>query len=90
MSIVEREANRRYSPQAGGEFIFDKLLTHLEGYNAEKVILISEDAARVISCVEYESSNNKIVGFVLTLDCNFLPIKTSFYPTSFADIENVS
>ena len=33
---VEREANRRYSPLSEGKFIFDKLLVHLEGYNAER------------------------------------------------------
>ena len=89
LSTVEREANRRYSPQAEGEFTFDKLLAHLEGYNAEKIVSISEDATRVISHVEYDSSNNKIVGFVLPLDCNSLPIKTSFYATSFAETENM-
>ena len=88
LSTVEGEANRRYSPQAEGEFIFDKLLAHLEGYNAEKIVSISEDTTRVISRVEYDS-NNKIVGFVLPLDCNSLPDKTSFYATSFADIENI-
>ena len=39
--------------------------------------------------MEYDSSNNKIGGFVLPLDCNSLPDKTSFYATSFADIENM-
>ena len=87
LSTVEREANRYYSPQAEGEFIFDKLLAHLEGYNTEKIVSMSEDATRVISRVEYDSSNNKIGGFVLPLDCNSLPIKTSFYATSFAEIE---
>ena len=55
----------------------------------KKIVSISEDATRVISHVEYDSSNNKIGGFVLPLDCNSLPDKTSFYATSFADIENM-
>lgn len=78
LSTVEREANRRYSPLAEGEFMFDKLLAHLEGYNAEKIVSISEDATRVISRVEYDSSSDKLVGFVLPFDHNSLPEQTSF------------
>ena len=43
---LEREANRRYSSFTEGKFIFDKLSAHLDGYNADKVISISEDATR--------------------------------------------
>ena len=89
LSTVEREANRRYSLLGEGQFIFDKLLAHLEGYNAEKIVSISEDATRIISRVEYDSSSNKIVGFVLPLDSNSLPEQTSFYATSFVDIEQM-
>ena len=79
LSTVEREANRRYSPLGEGKFIFDKLLVHLEGYNAEKIVSISEDATRIISRVEYDSSSNKIVGFVLPLDSNSLPANRGSY-----------
>jgi len=53
LSTVEREAKKRYTVPCEGEFLFDKLLAHLEAYSAERIVSISEDATRVVSRVEY-------------------------------------
>ena len=77
----EREAKKRYTVPCEGEFLFDKLLVHLEAYSAERIVSISEDATRVVSRVEYDDSSDKIVGFVLPLNNNGLPKKGLFHAT---------
>lgn len=89
LSTVEREAKKRYTVPCEGEFLFDKLLAHLEAYSAERIVSISEDATRVVSRVEYDDSSDKIVGFVLPLNNNGLPRKDCFRATSLADIEQM-
>ena len=87
LSTVERDAKKRYTVPGEGEFQFDKLVAHLEAYNAERIVSISEDATRVIKRVEYDGTSDKIVGFVLPLDDDGLPKKDYFGATSLDDIE---
>ena len=87
LSTVKREAAKRYTPLIEGEFSFDQLVTHLEAYSASRVVSISEDATRVISRVEYDQTKDKLVGFVLPLDKDLLPLSGSFQATSLSTIE---
>ena len=48
---------------------------------------IGEDATRVTSKVEYDSNTNRLVGFVLPLNKEGLPLTDSFLATSFESIE---
>ena len=89
LSTVERDAKKRYTVPSEGEFQFDKLVAHLEAYNAERIVTISEDATRVVTRVEYDDTSDKIVGFVLPLDDNGLPMKDYFGATSLDDIEQM-
>ena len=82
LSTVKQEAAKRYTPLIEGEFSFDQLVTHLEAYSASRVVSISEDATRVISGVEYDQTKDKLVGFVLPLDKDSLPLSGSFQATS--------
>ena len=89
LSTVEREANKHYQPLKEGEFLFDKLLTHLDAYNAPHVISISEDATRVVSRIDYDGNSDSIVGFVLPLNEKSLPEHDYFKATSFERIEQM-
>ena len=87
LSTVKQEAAKRYTPLIEGEFSFDQLVTHLEAYSASRVVSISEDATRVISRVEYDQTKDKLVGFVLPLDKDSLPLSGSFQATCLSAIE---
>ena len=87
LSTVKREAAKRYTPLIEGEFSFDQLVAHLQAYSACRVVSISKDATRVISRVEYDQTKDKLVGFVLPLDKDSLPLSGSFQATSLSAIE---
>ena len=87
LSLVKKEMRKHYSNFTEGVFRFDKLSVHLDAYQAPRVISISEDATRIISRIEYEPTTDKLVGFVLPVDENFLPLTESFIATSFEQIE---
>ena len=89
LSTVQREAAKQFNPLSEGEFAFDQLSAYLESYNAPRIVSISEDATRVITRIEYDSNSNKLVGFVLPLDTEYLPIGGSFLATSFDGIEQM-
>ena len=59
----------------------------MSSYNACNVITIGEDATRLVSRVEYDSETDKLVGFVLPIDNNDLPLSVSFMAVSFRHIE---
>ena len=65
----------------------DGLLVHLNSYDAPKVVTIGEDAARLISRVEYDSETVRLVGFVLSCDREGLPLTDAFIAVSFEAIE---
>jgi len=90
LSTVEREASKRYHPLKEGEFLFDKLAAHLDAYRAPpRIISISEDATRVVSRVEYDGSNDRIVGFVLPLSNDSLPQQNMFTATTFGEVDEM-
>jgi len=89
LSTVKRDAKKRYTIPGEGEFQFDKLVAHLEAYNAERIVSISEDATRVVKRAEYDDTSDRIVGFVLPLDDDGLPKKDYFGATSLDDIEKM-
>ena len=71
-----------------GVFRFDELLSHLDSYNASKVITIGEDATRLVSRLENDKETGRLVGFVLPSDDKGLPLTDSFMAVSFQAIEN--
>jgi len=89
LSTVKREAAKRYTPLIEGEFSFDQLVAHLEAYSASRMVSISEDATRVISRVEYDQVKDKLVGFVLPLDEDSLPLSESFQASTLSAIEEM-
>lgn len=80
---------KSYSKLTEGEFKFDKLSARLDAHKSSQIISISEDATRIICRIEYDANGDKLVGFVLPVDENFLPITDSFHATSFEEIEHM-
>ena len=89
LSTVKREIHKSFIEISEGSFQFDQLVDHLNAYSAAKVICISEDATRVVSRVEYDSNTDRLVGFVLPVDENCIPVQNAFCASSFERIEEI-
>ena len=87
LRTIQRSVNKKYKCISDGEFRFQELLDHLDIYQCPKVVSIGEDATRVIARIDYDSHTDRLVGFVLPVDNNGLPITDSFVATSFDAIE---
>lgn len=72
---------------AEGVLRSEELSKYLTEMNAPKQIWLSEDASGIISRVSYHSPSNNLVGLVLPLDENGMPIRDSFIPTNVAEIQ---
>ena len=88
LQTVERKVNANYAMITEGSFRFDELVAHLKEYNAPPLISIGEDATRVIARVDYDLETDKLVGFVLPLQEDSLPITNSFPASSLKAIED--
>ena len=71
-----------------GEFLFDKLLDHLNKWKAPKYVHVHMDDTRVLNKVEYDPITDRFVGFVLPLR-NGLPHEEAFVLTTFIELKNV-
>ena len=69
-----------------GYFRFDELIIHLKKHNAP-LLVVSEDATRIIKSVEYDPHTNRCVGFVLPSAVNGQVNADAFTVTLFEDIE---
>ena len=88
LRTIQRFVSNDYKPLHEGVFRFEELLSHLSSYNACNVITIGEDATRLVSRVDYDSETDKLVGFVLPIDDNGLPLSDSFMAVSFRHIKS--
>lgn len=84
---VQRFVHNEYLIIHEGEFRFDELFVHLNRYNAPKIITIGEDATRLIVRVDYDSETNRLVGFVLPLNSDGLPLLNAHLAVSFVSIK---
>lgn len=65
-----------------------ELSDYLEEIKAPRKVWINEDASGIVSQVTYDPSTNQLVGLVLPLDKNGMPIPFSFTPNSVDEIKN--
>lgn len=72
---------------AEGVLRADELSQYLTEMNAPKHIWLSEDASGIISRFSYHSPSNNLVGIVLPLDVNGMPVRDTFVPTSVNEIQ---
>lgn len=69
-----------------GEMRTDELLQYLKNRNLPLKVSLSEDATRITAKVSYDPTTNQLIGFVLPLDENGMPIKFSFPARSVSEI----
>ena len=87
LHTVQRNVNKEYHIIKDGEFRFQERLQHLNKHKCAKIVSVGEDATWLISRVDYDSSNDQLVGFVLPVDSSGLPKFDSFVASSFDAIE---
>lgn len=66
ISLIRSKIHSQYSDVPEKVFMFDELVLHLQRYKCPFVVSISH-ATRIVSRVEYDSSSNPCVGFVLPI-----------------------
>ena len=71
-----------------GEFRFDQLANHINSYKCARVIVIGEDATRLVARVDYNPETNRLVGFVLPEGEDSLPSIDAHVAISFQSIED--
>ena len=65
LRTVQRIVHNEYEVMHEGEFRFDQLLNHINSYKCARVIVIGEDATRLVARVDNDPETNRLVGFVL-------------------------
>ena len=87
LRTVQRVAASQHPPIREGDFRYDELVEHLRSHEAPMVVSIGEDATRLISRVEYDSTTDCLVGFVLPVDEHGMPQCDKYAASSFEKIE---
>ena len=65
------------------------MVVRIRQHNAPNIVMVGEDATRVIARVEYDSETDRCVGFVLPVNESGLPKVDSFLAVSFEAIEKM-
>lgn len=71
-----------------GSLRVEALKKHLTNYNTTLEVWMSEDGSGVINKVEYDPSNNSLVGLIIPRDENSMPYKMYFQATTAKKIED--
>lgn len=74
ISTTNRYIHRSDHVIIEGQLRSEELLNYLNDNSQELYVSISEDATRVENRVQYDSRTNQLIGFVLPLDGNGMPI----------------
>lgn len=92
-SLPSLSATNRYIKSANCHIIegvlrCDELAIYLNERDLPPVVILSEDATRIIGRPQYDSRTNQIVGFTLPLNkSNGMPIPYSFPARNFSEIQ---
>lgn len=87
ISTLYRFTSTMSNKIAEGEVNFRELNTYFNKKTIPKYIWVSEDATRITGKIEYDTSSNKLMGFVLPLK-NGLPETNKYVAKSAKDIES--
>ena len=88
LRTVQRIVHNEYEVMNEGEFRFDQLANHINSYKCARVIVIGEDATRLVARVDYDPETNRLVGFVLPEGKDSLPSTEAHVAISFQFIED--
>lgn len=86
LSTIDRDIRRTQANVIEGVPRCHELLQYLKDRNLPLAVCLSEDATRIINRVQYDSSTNQLIGFVLPTDNNGMPIPFSYKARSSQEI----
>lgn len=78
LSSLDRFIRQTKDVLIEGQLRLQELLTYLQDRSLPLVVSLSEDATRIDGRPQYDSKTNEILGFVLPLDENGMPVPHSF------------
>lgn len=84
MSYIQRRKEKIVE----GELRCKDLSEYLDKIGAPREVCLSEDASGIVSQVSYDKSTNQLIGLVLPLDKNGMPVSFSFTPNSVDQIND--
>lgn len=87
VSAINQYIADRRSYFEGGVVRIEELNNYLSNLHLPKIFSLSEDATRITGRVQYDQKNNQIVGFVLPVDSNSMPISRSYPARTASEIE---
>lgn len=88
LSSIDRYIGRSKSNAEEGVLRTDELAKYLQDLNLPRIVLLSEDATRIVNRIQYDKGTNKLVGFVLPIqDSNGMPFTGRNDASSAAAIE---
>lgn len=87
VSSVGRYISQKKSKVVEGVLRTDELLEYLNDLKLPKIVVLSEDATRITNRIQYDPETNQLVGFVLPLGTNGMPIADYNKARSAADME---
>ena len=88
LSSISRYINLSPCIIAEGNCRSSELKQYLLSKNLPLIVWLSEDAARITSKIQYDAKSNQVVGFVLPLDENGMPVKNTYKATSLKNMVN--
>lgn len=86
--IVGRYLQKNSPEIIEGRCRFKELAQYLQDLGLPKSVWLSEDASGIVAKIEYHPSTNQLIGFVLPMDANGIPIPFSYLGRTAEEIEN--
>lgn len=88
ISAIDRFINNTSDSITEGLCRVDSLVKFLNDRNLPLIICLSEDATGISGRIQYDKQSDQLIGFVLPMDQNSMPISSSFKATSAKEIES--
>lgn len=78
ISTINQYINQSHHTVVEGQIRCDELLSYLNSRNLPLVVSIAEDATRITNRIQYNKKTNELIGFVLPLNYDGLPIPMTY------------
>lgn len=85
-SSTNRYITQKHGRVIEGQLRIKELSDYLDKRNLQRIVALSEDATRIKGVPQYDSKSNEVLGFVLPLGSNGMPVPHSFPARNFREM----
>lgn len=85
-SSTNRYITQKHGRVIEGQLRIKELSEYLDQRKLQRIVALSEDATRINGIPQYDSKSNEVLGFVLPLGNNGMPVPHSFPARNFSEI----